>query len=597
MISRRIAAVSIMFLFLISSVIFFEEAESQEDIPEWTFMVYLDADNNLEEAGIDDVNEMEEVGSTDEVNIVVQMDRIKNYDSTNGDWDDCRRFYIEKDLDPNTITSPQLGTLGETNMGDPEVLLDFIRWSVDNYPAKKYALVLWDHGAAFRGICFDDTVPGLPEGEYDAINMTELNYAAREAYKILGNQKMDIWSFDACLMAQVAVMYELKDFVKVGVGSGYNEPGDGWPYDEILFPLTERPTMDERELSEIIVHQYIYSYNNRQTDPDDYPMVTQAAFDLTKMDDVVATLDEFAEELASRGPLGSLEYLLQIYQARKNCNSYDMANVFIYDLTGYPMYDVIDFTELLEDYILDAFPKNDLILDLCKEVRKVIYNENDPSASFMFASEADQWHPDANGLSMYFPNKDEDQLALSSIPTTYLPSYEETSYAKQHIWDDFLMAFYGRDPIEDSFPSVTITDPKFNESFSPDENIIIMRGTAYDREMIDRVEISIDGSEWVIMPGISGQGRIPWLHQLDISDLTPGTHSIAVRAVDKPISESGGNVGKKTAPVFTEITIEEKVTEDERAFEIPSWLISALLVIIIIVALMAGVLIFRGRND
>ena len=43
---------------------------------EWTVMVYLDADNNLESAGIDDINEMEIVGSTSEVNIVVQVDRI-----------------------------------------------------------------------------------------------------------------------------------------------------------------------------------------------------------------------------------------------------------------------------------------------------------------------------------------------------------------------------------------------------------------------------------------------------------------------------------------------------------------------------------------
>ena len=43
---------------------------------EWTVMVYLDADNNLESAGIDDINEMEIVGSTTEVNVVVQVDRI-----------------------------------------------------------------------------------------------------------------------------------------------------------------------------------------------------------------------------------------------------------------------------------------------------------------------------------------------------------------------------------------------------------------------------------------------------------------------------------------------------------------------------------------
>ncbi|GAJ04099.1 unnamed protein product, partial [marine sediment metagenome] len=56
---------------------------------DWLFMVYLDADNNLESAGIDDLNEMEVAGSTDRVKIVVQMDRAErdwDDDTTNGNW-------------------------------------------------------------------------------------------------------------------------------------------------------------------------------------------------------------------------------------------------------------------------------------------------------------------------------------------------------------------------------------------------------------------------------------------------------------------------------------------------------------------------------
>jgi len=52
---------------------------------DWTFMVYLDGDNNLEGAGIDDINEMEMVGSNDDIKIVVLFDRIPGYDSSNGD--------------------------------------------------------------------------------------------------------------------------------------------------------------------------------------------------------------------------------------------------------------------------------------------------------------------------------------------------------------------------------------------------------------------------------------------------------------------------------------------------------------------------------
>ena len=39
----------------------------------WTIMVYVDGDNNLEGAGIDDINEMELAGSTNEVAIIVYL--------------------------------------------------------------------------------------------------------------------------------------------------------------------------------------------------------------------------------------------------------------------------------------------------------------------------------------------------------------------------------------------------------------------------------------------------------------------------------------------------------------------------------------------
>ena len=86
---------------------------------QWTFLVYLVGDNNLEGAGIDDLNEMEQVGSSDQVNIIVQFDRIAGYDSTNGDWTSTRRYYATQDSLPSTISSLLLEDLGELNMGRP----------------------------------------------------------------------------------------------------------------------------------------------------------------------------------------------------------------------------------------------------------------------------------------------------------------------------------------------------------------------------------------------------------------------------------------------------------------------------------------------
>ena len=54
----------------------------------WTVMVYLDADNNLDSYGVTDVNEMEMVGSSSEVNFIVLLDR----ESSGGEV-----YYIQQD--------------------------------------------------------------------------------------------------------------------------------------------------------------------------------------------------------------------------------------------------------------------------------------------------------------------------------------------------------------------------------------------------------------------------------------------------------------------------------------------------------------------
>ena len=42
-------------------------------LADWTWMVYLAGDNNLEGAAVDDLNEMQQVGSSDRLNVVVTI--------------------------------------------------------------------------------------------------------------------------------------------------------------------------------------------------------------------------------------------------------------------------------------------------------------------------------------------------------------------------------------------------------------------------------------------------------------------------------------------------------------------------------------------
>lgn len=99
-------------------------------------MVYMAADNDLEPFAMGDVNEMEFVGSTTDMNILVQMDRSPNYNTSNGDWVDSRRLFINHDTSLNQIASENVGELGETNTGDPATLVQFAKWAIQTYPAE-----------------------------------------------------------------------------------------------------------------------------------------------------------------------------------------------------------------------------------------------------------------------------------------------------------------------------------------------------------------------------------------------------------------------------------------------------------------------------
>jgi hypothetical protein len=80
------------------------------------------------------------------------------------------------------------------------------------------------------------------------------------------------------------------------VASEELEPAYGWPYDKVLECLVADPEMPTAEWAAHIVRAYIDSYADR---PYTWP-VTQAAFNLSKLDPLTEPLDELADVLIER---------------------------------------------------------------------------------------------------------------------------------------------------------------------------------------------------------------------------------------------------------------------------------------------------------
>jgi len=252
---------------------------NDSNIVKWTFIVYIDADDSsLEEQAIADFIEMASIGSNENINIVVQLDRIPGYDDSYGDWTDCRRFLVTEGLTPDD--GNEVMNIGEANMGDPDTLVSFVKWAASNYPSEKYALILSSHGKGWAGCCWDET-----SGD-DNLDLSEMQTALKDISEYIG-QPIDVMGFDACLMGMTEVAYEIHDYASVMVASEHAEPSSGWPYNDILSQLNENPDLDAPQLATIVVDSYYTAHT-----PTGY---TMAAVDLTKIDAVVGSLSNLAQ--------------------------------------------------------------------------------------------------------------------------------------------------------------------------------------------------------------------------------------------------------------------------------------------------------------
>ncbi|MEW5950846.1 MAG: hypothetical protein GX447_09170 [Elusimicrobia bacterium] len=261
---------------------------------EWTIMVFLNAKNNLEKFGIEDMNEMERIGSNSKMNVVVEMGRMEGYDSSNGDWKGVRRFYIENDLakDPfgKTINSPMIENLGSINMGDYKEVIKFVRWAKTRYPAKKYMLILWNHGGGWtkdnpvadKGISYDEETG-------NNIDTPQLGKIVREA------GKLDILASDACLMQMAEIAAEVRGGVDYLVGSEETEPGAGYTYYKILAPLAVNPYMTPEALSKIIVLAY-WDSNLISSG-----VATHSVIKMSEVDGLMTRMDAFAKAAMASG--------------------------------------------------------------------------------------------------------------------------------------------------------------------------------------------------------------------------------------------------------------------------------------------------------
>ncbi len=120
---------------------------------------------------------------------------------------DTKLYFVKKD--PNgyhqSIVSEELNAdwlESELNMGDPEVLVNFMNWAIANYPAENYYLNIWSHGDGWQ--------TGEDWSQDNDLRTYELKYAFSKIKETNSGLKLDIVGFDACRMGLLEVDYQLR---------------------------------------------------------------------------------------------------------------------------------------------------------------------------------------------------------------------------------------------------------------------------------------------------------------------------------------------------------------------------------------------------
>lgn len=374
---------------------------------EWTVLIYVSARNNLGIEALKDVNEMEAAGSTDKVNVVAELGRIKCEPDFNpfssvqppvmaqADWTGSRRFLLVKDADPLSITSPVLSYSADADMGDWKRLADFIAWGKAAYPAKHYMLVVGGHGSGWRGV---KPPAGVQKGiSYDEVSGNHIS-PAELAQAIQQNGGVDVYASDACLMQTAEVLYELRGAAGLVVGSQETTPGSGWNYEVFLKALSASPG-GAMEAAQAVMKGYSEYYGGQGQS------VTMSIARPAEAAALAVKMDKFAG-LVAASPAD-----IRLYIDKR------------FGLRSFDDEDARDLAQLMKLYYDDS--PTPAVKAAAKDVMDLL------AGKVIVRNDAVGYKSkDANGVSVFMP----------FYRTGYQDKYAYLSFAQATRWDDMLRA-------------------------------------------------------------------------------------------------------------------------------------------------------------
>lgn len=336
----------------------------------FTIMVYmcgtdLESDYGMATA---DINEMLYANPGDNVNIIIETGGTSDWQNSVIESNTNQRYQIVGDglvaLDED---------VGKKAMTDPATLSDFVSYCAEEFPANRYALILWDHGGgSLAGFGYDQLYPNKKSMTLDQI-YTALDEAGVD---------FDFVGFDACLMGTVETAYMLNYHADYMIASEELEPGIGWYYTDWIRALSEDTSMSTLQIGKNIIDSFVSTCRSKA--PKD--IATLSLVDLVELNN---TGDQAFRDFAESADAMLDEDYKIISDARGNTREFNRSRT-----------DQVDLIHLAENI---NSPEASALADALRKCIK--YNKT--TSNIM----------NANGLSVYFPY--DELTSMSSMISVY----------------------------------------------------------------------------------------------------------------------------------------------------------------------------------
>jgi len=366
-----------------------EKTEIANMNSEWVVMFYQNGDNRLSPYIDSCLDLIETVGATDTVKIAVLIDKKP--------LNDTKLYYY------NGKIPEEQGWPMESDMGDPNTLVQFAEKVMADYPSNHYCLEMTaNKGSGWQGICYDE------HGDDIMITMPEI-HDAFDTITENGCFKLDVLLIQTCLGGNLEFRYQVRQFCDYYVS--YADCGlvGDIPFDSILADVVENPSMSAEQFATTVVDHFT---------PQQIQNIYQAmgATDSLMLDELATAIDDLALFLIDNIDLYKDDIQPALEDARK------------YGLQFYIDY-YIDLVDFLEHLSISDPDFNDIKNNVLNKVENAVISkvalEGYPSCGFNF----------------YFPNNKGDYNDALRYDHALPSPYEETLFAIDTNWDEFLKIY------------------------------------------------------------------------------------------------------------------------------------------------------------